>query len=356
MQDMAKVEAARLPPPAPPTPAAAKVAAPRLPSPVPQLAGVSSESQGILRVHPDRAAALEQRRLAMLGEDVGAAADEAAGLAAANQARVTALADDQAQAARASQYAAPRIANIANTRAVNDALPGQTTRLGLAGLAGNAAAQAENAQPAGTAPTGIGPGDPGWGADLGQQIVPSDLSKDEKKEIVSAAKETVPDKKSTKGWTSEDWLTLGLNLMATKSSNFMQAVGGAGVAALKSRQERFKEERTALNEETAADLNKARAAQARAQTAELTSDSAKTKQALAAADTMYDNWLNRVKANPVDAINIDQAAADAQYRTFLKRAFGAYNMQVPAGLATSGLTQLSPADLALIERYNKTKP
>lgn len=356
-QDMAKVEALRLPPPASPTPAAAKVAAPRLSSPETKLANVSPEGQGILRIHPDRAAALEERRLAMLRADRVDAADEAADVADAARRRVDNLAADKAQAARAAQYANERNANIANARAVNEALPGPTNRLGLTGIAGIAAEAGVGELPAaGAAPTGIGPGDPGWGADLGQQIVPSDLSKDEKKEIVSAAKETGAKPPKGEKWTGDDWLALGLNLMATKSPRFLQAVGEAGIGALKSRQERLQTERKTENEAIENAYRQAGTKKLVAETADLTSDSAKTKQALAAADTMYDNWLNRVKANPVDAINIDQAAADAQYRTFLKRAFGAYNMQVPAGLATSGLTQLSPADLALIERYNKTKP
>ena len=331
-QDMAKVEAPRLPPPAPPTPAAAKVAAPRLTPPAPpsRVAGASPESEGILRIHPDRAAALEERRLAMLRADKIDAADEAADVAEAARRRVDNLAADKAQAARAAQHVNERNANIANARAVNEALPGQGDRLGLAGLAG-VGTNAGRGEPTAAAAAPVvaksnvpGPGEAGWGSDLGQQDVP------DKKDIIQAAKETgaKPPKGTT--WTSDDWLTLGLNLMATKSPRFLQAVGDAGLATLKSRQERRKTERDLENEGIVNAYRQANTKKLEAETAALTGPTANTKLALAAADTMYDNWLNRIKANPVEGMNLTQADADAQYQAFLKRAFAAYKIPVPA--------------------------
>jgi hypothetical protein len=330
-QDMAKVEAPRLPPPASPTPAAAKVAAPRLTPPAPpsRVAGASPESEGILRIHPDRAAALEERRLAMLRADKIDAADEAADVAEAARRRVDNLAADKAQAARAAQYANERNANIANARAVNEALPGQSDRLGLAGLAGVGTNAGRGEPTAAAAPVVTqsnvpGPGEAGWGSDLGQQDVP------DKKDIIQAAKETgaKPPKGTT--WTSDDWLTLGLNLMATKSPRFLQAVGDAGLATLKSRQERRKTERDLENEGIVNAYRQAGTKKLEAETTALTGPTANTKLALAAADTMYDNWLNRIKANPVEGMNLTQADADAQYQAFLKRAFAAYKIPVPA--------------------------
>jgi hypothetical protein len=333
-QDMAKVDAPRLPPPAPPTPAAAKVAAPRLTPPAPpsRVAGASPESEGILRIHPDRAAALEERRLAMLRADKIDAADEAADVAEAARRRVDNLAADKAQAARAAQYANERNANIANARAVNEALPGQGERLGLAGLAGVGTNAGRGEPTAAAAPVVTqsnvpGPGEAGWGSDLGQQDVP------DKKDIIQAAKETgaKPPKGTT--WTSDDWLTLGLNLMATKSPRFLQAVGDAGLATLKSRQERRKTERDLENEGIVNAYRQANTKKLEAETAALTGPTANTKLALSAADTMYDNWLNRIKANPVEGMNLTQADADAQYQAFLKRAFAAYKIPVPAELS-----------------------
>lgn len=333
-QDMAKVEALRLPPPASPTPAAAKVAAPRLSSPETKLANVSPEGQGILRIHPDRAAALEERRLAMLRADRVDAADEAADVADAARRRVDNLAADKAQAARAAQYANERNANIANARAVNEALPGQTNRLGLTGIAGIAAEAGFGELPAAAAtkPNVPGPGESGWGADLGQQELPPAL---DKKDIIEAAKETgAKPPKGTK-WTGDDWLALGLNLMATKSPRFLQAVGEAGIGALKSRQERLQTERKTENEAIENAYRQAGTKKLVAETADLESGNSKIKLALSAADTMYDNWLNRIKANPVESMNLTQADADAQYQAFLKRAFTAYKMQMPAELATA---------------------
>ena len=60
--------------------------------------------------------------------------------------------------------------------------------------------------------------------------------------IVKAAEEVTP-VKERKGFSNDDLLTLGLNLLASKSPNFMTALGEAGLATVAGKKEREKIER-----------------------------------------------------------------------------------------------------------------
>lgn len=61
-------------------------------------------------------------------------------------------------------------------------------------------------------------------------------------DIVKAAEEVTP-VKERKGFSNDDLLTLGLNLLASKSPNFMTALGEAGLATVAGKKEREKIER-----------------------------------------------------------------------------------------------------------------
>jgi hypothetical protein len=65
------------------------------------------------------------------------------------------------------------------------------------------------------------------------------------KEIIKMAKDETPKSAATKGFTSDDWLNLGFNLLAGKSQYAMENLGTAGVATLAAKREREKEERAA---------------------------------------------------------------------------------------------------------------
>lgn len=315
---------------------------PRLAPPTPQLAGVSPEAQGIMRVHPDRLAALEKARLATQQ------ADEAAALAR----QEANLARDKAAAAAAQGRITDANTGIAAARAINEALPGQTARAGLAGLVGNVAQTTADLP----APQEAAPTDDGSYERLEQKRLReksfglADLKPEAKQDIVEAAKEVTPDKKG-RGFTGEDWLMLGLNLMASKSPRFMNALGEAGLGAMKARQERVKEAREQESASVMDAYRKALGEQATAQADVLKSGNTKTKLALEAANTMYDNWLNTMKANPMNAMGIDPAVANEKYNQMLRQAFSSFNIPVPPSLLTGGATQYSPADLALVERY-----
>jgi hypothetical protein len=67
------------------------------------------------------------------------------------------------------------------------------------------------------------------------------------KEIINMAKDETPKSAATKGFTSDDWLNLGFNLLAGKSQYAMENIGTAGVATLAAKREREKAEAAAAN-------------------------------------------------------------------------------------------------------------
>jgi len=77
-------------------------------------------------------------------------------------------------------------------------------------------------------------------------------------DIVKAAEEATP-AKERKGFSNDDLLTLGLNLLASKSPNFMTALGEAGLATVAGKKEREKMEREESKSKGAEELQRAQA-------------------------------------------------------------------------------------------------
>jgi len=77
-------------------------------------------------------------------------------------------------------------------------------------------------------------------------------------DIVKAAEEATP-AKERKGFSNDDLLTLGLNLLASKSPNFMTALGEAGLATVAGKKEREKTEREEAKLKGSEELQKAQA-------------------------------------------------------------------------------------------------
>lgn len=132
---------------------------------------------------------------------------------------------------------------------------------------------------------------------------PADVPAEVAKEAVALAKETVPAKQA-KGFTGEDWLMLGLNLMATKSPRFLQAVGEAGVGALKSKQDREKAERDAARE-AASDSVKERYTDAMIRHLDSQSNTPANQE-----------WEALLKANKGDALAAAKALRESQGEKF----------------------------------------
>ena len=85
-----------------------------------------------------------------------------------------------------------------------------------------------------------------------------DLSKKEMDAVAKDAKEATP-VEARKGLTNDDYLMMGLSLLASKSPNFATAFGEAGVATLGAKRAREKDEREEAKLKGAEDLQKAQA-------------------------------------------------------------------------------------------------
>ena len=169
----------------------------------------------------------------------------------------------EANRARQVPSAAEKISEASLLREGQDVATAQ--RLSQAGqqaqATGRVDALADRLLPAGdtapAAPTAPTTGINTSGADLDAFYNPEGAMPD-KKDVVNAAKEAAPEAKR-KGFTDDDWLTLGLSLMANKSPNFMTALGEAGLQTLAGKKEREKTEREEAKLKGLEELQKAQA-------------------------------------------------------------------------------------------------
>jgi len=153
----------------------------------------------------------------------------------------------EARQAKEAPSAAQKIAEASQAREAADMATAQ--RLSQVGqeaqAAGRTSAIADRVMPTAT-PTSASPfkddpfnREPVSPDEFGTPPELPDLSK---KDVVEAAKEATP-VKERKGFSNDDLLTLGLNLLASKSPNFMTALGEAGLATVAGKKEREKVER-----------------------------------------------------------------------------------------------------------------
>jgi hypothetical protein len=171
-----------------------------------------------------------------------------------------------------------------------------------------------------------------------------ELPKEFKKEAIDIAKEATP-KAERKGLTNDDYLTLGLGLLANKSSSFAQALGEAGLGTLKFQRERLKEERDAEN-----DLIKNKYYSGLARQAEATASSYEIgdrmlPQALKAGNDAYDDWFKSL--SPIQQMELKPGQVEAKRQEFLQSAMRQFRMAAGAGSSP----QLSTADQALVAKY-----
>jgi hypothetical protein len=134
---------------------------------------------------------------------------------------------------------------------------GKTQTVGRVDALTDKAFPTNNAAPAG----GVAPGTiPFKGIDDAelQRMQEANQAPTTRDDIVEAAKEATP-AKERKGFSNDDLLTLGLNLLASKSPNFMTALGEAGLATVAGKKEREKMEREESKSKGAEELQKSQA-------------------------------------------------------------------------------------------------
>lgn len=156
-------------------------------------------------------------------------------------------------------------------------------------------------------------------------------------DIVEAAKEATP-AKDRKGFTNDDLLTLGLNLLASKSPNFMTALGEAGLATVAGKKEREKIEREEAKLKGSEELQKAQARQYNAYADLLERGGKEKSQALLAEQAITDYMANWDKSTA----NKMAGAGDPSVRA---RAEQAYRQRVYAQMGITPIMtgQAAPA-------------
>lgn len=164
-----------------------------------------------------------------------------------------------------------------------------------------------------------------------------DLPKEAKAERVKEAKaEAPPEVKAQakkEGWTNEDWLTLGFGLLANKSPYFSEALGNAGLGALKGKQERQKLAREDIKTNAEIEYYKSLGKKADAESGYITEGTKGASVALQQANNAYKNW--EAGLSPLDKMNMTDAQRQAKLNEFLRQSFTALGLQIPAELLST---------------------
>ena len=171
-------------------------------------------------------------------------------------------------------------------------------------------------------------------------------------DIVKAAEEVTP-AKERKGFSNDDLLTLGLNLLANKSPNFMTALGEAGLATVASKKEREKMEREEAKLKGSEALQKAQAKYYDAYAGAIERGSKEKNLELEAEKMVLDNlgkW-EKSMAGQMASMNDPKAKQreEERLRTAIYASLGI--KPIMTGQTASSAAGMSPADAALVQKY-----
>jgi hypothetical protein len=171
-------------------------------------------------------------------------------------------------------------------------------------------------------------------------------------DIVKAAEEVTP-AKERKGFSNDDLLTLGLNLLASKSPNFMTALGEAGLATVAGKKEREKIEREQTKSEAELGYVKARTKESEANAALIERGGKEKKLELQAEQMIYDNLSKWEKSTAGGLASINDPRAKQREEDRLRTAIYASLGITPIMRSTSASSGvgLSASDSALINKY-----
>ena len=292
--------------------------------PTENLAAVSPESAGVLKKHPDRIAAerAAAEKMAAVNFDAADAARATADRGAAtNMANLTA---DEAAAAAARTRMGNAAAINAGAQTINPSLPAISQRSAGVGALMTGINAANMYPDSAAAGSDVPPTDDAFRrSERESRKVGDDLPKEVKKEAIDIAKEATP-KAERKGLTNDDYLTLGLGLLANKSASFGQALGEAGLGTLKFQRERIKDEREAENEAIKNKYYSGLARQAEATAGSYESGSRLLPQAMTAANAAYDDWFKAL--SPIQQMELKPGQAEAKRQEFLQSAMSQFRI------------------------------
>jgi hypothetical protein len=262
--------------------------------------------------------------------------------------RLLNLAKDKAEAADARKTAAGWAkAEEATTKAdaqnllANERL-GQTNRAqGIATLTGAVPAAITESDAATAAANAAAAAVPFKGIDKNelermQEANQAPMTRDD---IVKAAEDVTP-VKERKGFNNDDLLTLGLSLLASKSPNFMTALGEAGLATVAGKKEREKIEREQIKTEAELGYTKAKTKESEATAALIERGGKEKKLELQAEQLIFDNLSKWEKsmAGSMASLNDPMAKAreEDRLRTAIYASLGITPIIRPQSAAPSG--------------------
>jgi hypothetical protein len=173
-------------------------------------------------------------------------------------------------------------------------------------------------------------------------------------DIVKAAEEATP-AKERKGFSNDDLLTLGLSLLASKSPNFMTALGEAGLATVAGKKEREKIAREQTMIDTELGFKKAKTKEAEASAALIERGGKEKTMALEAEKMIQSHMADWMKSNEGKFAGINQDGGLAKQREEDRVRTAIYaSLGLPSimrSTAASSGVGLSASDSALINKY-----
>jgi len=160
-------------------------------------------------------------------------------------------------------------------------------------------------------------------------------------DIVKAAEDVTP-VKERKGFSNDDLLTLGLSLLASKSPNFMTALGEAGLATVAGKKEREKIEREQTKTEAELGYTKAKTKESEATAALIERGGKEKKMELEAEKMIQNHMADWMKSNEGKFAGINQDGGLAKQReedrvrTAIYASLGLKNIITPQSAVPSG--------------------
>ena len=175
------------------------------------------------------------------------------------------------------------------------------------------------------------------------------LPKPAEKAVVEAAKEATP-VAERKGFNNDDLLTLGLSLLASKSPNFMTALGEAGLATVAGKKEREKIEREESKLKGSEELQKAQAKYYGAYAGAI-ERGAKEKNDELEAEKLVRQYMGDWEKNNKIANIQDPTARLQEENRIRQQIYTSLGIKpIMTGQASSA-SGLSPADSQLVQKY-----